>query len=140
MHARGRYGGRTLRHVGHSAIGWQPQARRSGECKLKLASGADIMSTKGGGTSPMANVELSHAGAGRSSVTDPDADQERLISALRRGDEAAFIGLVERHHAMLVRMGRLYLPDCADDLAHDFWMDLLHHLDCLDSGAPLRVT
>ena len=88
----------------------------------------------------MADVELATDEAGRSSIKDADADQAQLILALRGGDEAAFVSLVERHHAMLVRMARLYLPDCPDDVAHDVWIDLLRRLDCLDAGAPVRVT
>src|SRR5438874_3042346 len=88
----------------------------------------------------MADVELTTDEAGRSSIKDANADQALLILALRRGDEATFAGLVESHHAMLVRMARLYLPACADNVAHDVWIDLLRRLDCLDAGAPVRVT
>src|SRR6266536_1499646 len=84
----------------------------------------------------MADVELATDEAGRSSIKDADADQAQLILALRGGDEAAFVSLVERHHAMLVRMARLYLPDCPDDVAHDVWIDLLRRLECLDAVAP----
>jgi RNA polymerase sigma-70 factor (ECF subfamily) len=88
----------------------------------------------------MADVELTTDGARLSLIEEPGEAQERLVSALRNGDEAAFIALVKCHHAMLVRMARLYLPDSADDVAHEVWLDLLRRVDCLDASRSVRVT
>ena len=44
---------------------------------------------------------------------EPTAAEEerRLVAALRAGDEAAFGRLIDRHHAMLLRLARLYVGD-----------------------------
>ena len=43
----------------------------------------------------------------------PVTDEAALLAALRRGDEAAFITLIERYHPSLVRLALLYVPDRA---------------------------
>lgn len=78
------------------------------------------------------------------SERDHNAEERRLVRALRGGDEAAFVDLVRRHHAMLCRMARLYVADdAADGLAQDVWSSMLgrlDRLDQLDGAQSLRVS
>jgi RNA polymerase sigma-70 factor (ECF subfamily) len=63
-----------------------------------------------------------------------------LVEGLRDGDEAAFIALIGRHHAPLVRLARLYVPDqAAEDLVDEVWGALLADLGGLDRGVSFRV-
>ena len=41
--------------------------------------------------------------------TTTAADERALVDALRRGDERAFVELVDRHHALMVRVARGYV-------------------------------
>jgi RNA polymerase sigma-70 factor (ECF subfamily) len=43
---------------------------------------------------------------------DPAEDRE-LVAALRRGDEAAFMGLVDEYGPALLRVARMYVPSTA---------------------------
>jgi RNA polymerase sigma-70 factor, ECF subfamily len=63
-----------------------------------------------------------------------------LVAALRAGDEAAFIDLVERHHHALVRVARLYVSgSAAEDVAQETWLALLRGLDGFEGRASLKT-
>jgi RNA polymerase sigma-70 factor (ECF subfamily) len=67
----------------------------------------------------------------------PDAD---LIAALRAGNESAFAALVDRHHASLVRVARLYVADnAAEDVAQETWLALLRGIDGFEGRATLKT-
>ena len=66
-----------------------------------------------------------------------DAD---LVAALRSGDESAFTALVDRYHASLVRVARLYVADtAAEDVAQETWLALLRGLDGFEGRASLKT-
>ena len=50
-----------------------------------------------------------------------------MIEALRQGDEAAFARLVDRYHASLRRVARLYLSNraVADEVVQDTWLGVI---------------
>jgi hypothetical protein len=74
------------------------------------------------------------------SERDQDADEWRLVRALRDGDEAVFVELVRRHHSMLRRMARVYVADdAADRLAQDAWSRAIGQLDRLGASTSIRV-
>ncbi|MDT7602298.1 MAG: polymerase sigma-70 factor, subfamily [Acidobacteriota bacterium] len=52
---------------------------------------------------------------------------ERLLVRARRGDEAAFLSLYERHHAPVFRFACRLLNDAAtaEDVVHDCFLDLV---------------
>jgi RNA polymerase sigma-70 factor (ECF subfamily) len=71
-------------------------------------------------------------------VRDDDA---ALLAALRAGDEGAFERLVDRYHAMLVRVARQYVStdEIAQDVAQEAWLGLLQGLDSFEGRSSLRT-
>ncbi|HEX9038216.1 MAG TPA: sigma-70 family RNA polymerase sigma factor [Ktedonobacterales bacterium] len=57
--------------------------------------------------------------------------EAQLIASLRRGDEAAFMRLVERYQAAMVRLAQTYTGDraVAEEVAQEAWLAALTHLD-----------
>lgn len=68
-------------------------------------------------------------------------DDLRLVAALRAGDEAAFVGLVERYHASLVRLATVYVGDraVAEEVAQETWMGVLRGLERFEGRAALKT-
>jgi RNA polymerase sigma-70 factor (ECF subfamily) len=61
---------------------------------------------------------------------EPNADAGddlRLVEALRRGDEDAFVALVERYQACLLRLAMLYVPShaIAEEVVQETWIGVL---------------
>jgi RNA polymerase sigma-70 factor (ECF subfamily) len=77
--------------------------------------------------------------AGAAPEHDPDGSE--LLARLRAGDEAAFAGLVDRHHAAMVRLARGYVrsPAVAEEVAQDAWLGLLRGLDQFEGRSSLRT-
>jgi len=58
-------------------------------------------------------------------------DEADLVAALRRGDEAAFVTLVERYHTALLRLAMLYVGDrpTAEEVVQETWLGVLRGLE-----------
>jgi RNA polymerase sigma-70 factor (ECF subfamily) len=69
---------------------------------------------------------------------DPD---EALLDRLRAGDETAFMELVERHHAALVRLARTFVASTAvaEDVAQETWLGVLNGLDRFEGRSSLKT-
>jgi RNA polymerase sigma-70 factor, ECF subfamily len=69
---------------------------------------------------------------------DPDA---RLLAALRRGDEAAFVTLVDRYHDTMVRLATGYVRDraVAEEVAQEAWLGVLEGLSRFEGRASLKT-
>jgi RNA polymerase sigma-70 factor (ECF subfamily) len=70
-----------------------------------------------------------------------DANEAKLVAALRRGDEAAFERLVERHHAALLRAARTYVRTqaAAEEVVQETWAGALHSLPRFAGRSSLRT-
>jgi RNA polymerase sigma-70 factor, ECF subfamily len=70
--------------------------------------------------------------------TDPDA---ALLERLRAGDEAAFMELVERHHAALVRLARSFVSSAAvaEEVAQETWLGVLNGIDRFEGRSSLKT-
>jgi RNA polymerase sigma-70 factor (ECF subfamily) len=63
------------------------------------------------------------------------------LQALRRGDEAAFLRLVNTHHSALVRLALVYTPsrEVAEECVQETWIAVLRGLDGFEGRASLRT-
>ena len=63
------------------------------------------------------------------------------LQALRRGDEAAFLDLVNSYHSVLVRLARAYSPnrEVAEESVQETWIAVLHGLDGFEGRSALRT-
>jgi RNA polymerase sigma-70 factor, ECF subfamily len=64
-----------------------------------------------------------------------------LIEALRRGDEDAFVWLVEQYQAVMLRLARTYVADlaAAEEVVQDAWLGVLRGLDRFASRSLLKT-
>jgi RNA polymerase sigma-70 factor (ECF subfamily) len=74
-------------------------------------------------------------------VSGERADEAPLVEALRRGDEAAFTGLVDRYHGQMVRLAAMYVPsrDVAEEVAQQAWLGALKGLEQFEGRASLKT-
>jgi RNA polymerase sigma-70 factor, ECF subfamily len=80
--------------------------------------------------------------ATRTSATGPPVagDEWDLVAALRDGDEAAFLALVNRYHRAMVRVARAYLPSdaSAEDAAQEAWLGVFQGIDRFEGRASVK--
>ncbi len=64
-----------------------------------------------------------------------------LVEALRRGEEAAFVALVDCQHAALIRLALLYVPNpaLAEDVVQETWLGVLRGIDRFEGRSSLRT-
>jgi RNA polymerase sigma-70 factor (ECF subfamily) len=72
------------------------------------------------------------------------AEQENeraLIEALRRGDEAAFMQLVDAYGPTLLRVARLYVPSpaVAEEVVQETWIGVLNGIDRFEGRSSLKT-
>ncbi|MGQ0603644.1 MAG: RNA polymerase sigma factor [Anaerolineales bacterium] len=68
-------------------------------------------------------------------------DEQTLLAALRAGDEAAFMGLVERYHTSLVRLAATFVGSTAvaEDVAQETWAKALRSLNSFEGRSSLKT-
>jgi RNA polymerase sigma-70 factor (ECF subfamily) len=69
-------------------------------------------------------------------------ERERsLVAALKRGDEAAFLELVDRHHALMVRVAQGYVRSraVAEEVAQEAWLGVLHGIGRFESRSTVKT-
>lgn len=70
---------------------------------------------------------------------EPAPDERAAVAALRKGDEAAFLSLVERHHPAMLRVARLFVGrEAAEDVVQEAWMAVLRGIGSFEGRSPLR--
>jgi RNA polymerase sigma-70 factor, ECF subfamily len=74
-------------------------------------------------------------------VSVRELDEQALVRALRRGDEAAFRAVVSRHHGTMVRVAQAHVRDrcVAEEIAQEAWMCLLTGLHRFQGRSSLRT-
>ena len=74
-------------------------------------------------------------------MIDPAVADQALVNALRRGDETAFVGLVERFHRPLVRMAVRYVrdPDIAEEVVQETWIAVVKGLGRFEGRSSLQT-
>jgi RNA polymerase sigma-70 factor (ECF subfamily) len=65
---------------------------------------------------------------------------ERLLARLRRGEESAFAQLVEKHHAAMVRVARVYVGTvaAAEEVAQEAWVGVLEGLERFQGRSSVK--
>ncbi|MFN8475561.1 MAG: sigma-70 family RNA polymerase sigma factor [Anaerolineae bacterium] len=76
-----------------------------------------------------------------SDQTSLSSEDLALVMALRRGDEAAFVTLVNRYHASLVRVALAYVPDrtAAEEVAQETWLGVIQGLGRFEGRSSLKT-
>ncbi len=68
-----------------------------------------------------------------------DADAE-MVARLRNGDETAFMSLVERHAAAMLRVASMYVPRAvAEEVVQDTWVGLLQGITRFEGRSSLKT-
>lgn len=69
------------------------------------------------------------------------ADELQLIAALRAGDEAAFVTLVDRYHSMLLRLALMYVHSraVAEEVVQETWLGVLQGLARFEGRSSLKT-
>jgi RNA polymerase sigma-70 factor, ECF subfamily len=69
---------------------------------------------------------------------DEDAD---MVARLRAGEEEAFILLVARHHAAMLRLARSFVSSTAiaEEVVQDTWLGVLHGVDDFAGRSSFRT-
>ncbi len=63
-----------------------------------------------------------------------------LISALRDGDEDAFVTLIERYHAPMLRLAAMYVSKgLAEEVAQDAWLGVLNGIHGFEARSSLKT-
>jgi RNA polymerase sigma-70 factor (ECF subfamily) len=78
----------------------------------------------------------------RSAVPPRDeADERRLIDGLRRGDEAVYAELVDRHGPSLLRVASMYVRDraAAEEVVQETWLGVLRGIDRFQARSSLKT-
>jgi len=72
-------------------------------------------------------------------VTDPGDRQ--LVAALSCGDEAAFVALVDRYHASMVRVATRFVPSSAvaEEIVQETWIGVLHGITGFGGRSSLKT-
>lgn len=84
---------------------------------------------------------------GAASGTPPPAGQSEtgeelaLVAALRRGDEDAFVALLDRYHGALLRLARVWIRDAAgaEDVVQETWLAVLQGIDRFEGRSSLKT-
>lgn len=69
------------------------------------------------------------------------AEDRELLEALRRGDEAAFVRLVETLHGSMQRLAMVHVGDraVAEEVVQDAWLGVLGQLDRFEGRSSLKT-
>jgi RNA polymerase sigma-70 factor (ECF subfamily) len=81
--------------------------------------------------------------AGASLSTQPmgSANDAALVAGLRAGDEQAFIALMERYGAALLRIARLYVKDqgAAEDVVQETWLGVFQGIERFEGRSSFKT-
>lgn len=83
----------------------------------------------------------SEGAGGVEAVTSRAHDDEKLLAALRAGDEAAFVGLVTSWSSGMIRLARGHVSTdaSAQEVVQDTWLAVLRGIDRFEQRSSLRT-
>ncbi|MDP9343251.1 MAG: sigma-70 family RNA polymerase sigma factor [Actinomycetota bacterium] len=82
----------------------------------------------------------SASGPGEATTVQPP-DEQRLLAALRGGDEAAFAALVDRHGGSMLRVAMTWVSTraVAEEVVQETWLGVLNGLDRFEGRSSLKT-
>ena len=82
------------------------------------------------------NVTVSHKIGSVASAEDL-----RIVEALRSGNEAAFVSLIDRYHASMLRLAMIFVPSqaVAEEVVQEAWMGVLQGLSRFEGRSSLKT-
>ncbi|MGH3993619.1 MAG: RNA polymerase sigma factor [Pseudonocardiaceae bacterium] len=77
----------------------------------------------------------------RDRTGDDRAEERHLLARLRAGDERAFVVLVERHQAPMVRLAKVYVGGdaVAEEVVQDAWSAVVRGINRLEGRSSLKT-
>lgn len=71
----------------------------------------------------------------------PVLDEAGLLERLRAGDEEAFVDLIRRHHQVMVRLARSYVPSraVAEEVVQETWLAALRALPSFEGRSSVKT-
>lgn len=69
------------------------------------------------------------------------ADEARLLESLRRGDESAFMALLDLHNAALLRLAMVYVRSraVAEEVVQETWLGVIRGIDSFEGRSSLKT-
>src|SRR5690349_7027674 len=80
-------------------------------------------------------------GDARPPARGSEVEDAAVVAALRRGDRATLVGLVERWSGGMFRLALVYVGDrgAAEDVVQDAWIAVLQGIDRFEGRASLKT-
>ena len=75
-------------------------------------------------------------------VPSPDVgDDVELVTRLQQGDEAAFVELLDRYHAPLLRLAMSFVPNraVAEEVLQESWLGVVRGIDRFEGRSSLKT-
>jgi RNA polymerase sigma-70 factor (ECF subfamily) len=68
-------------------------------------------------------------------------EDHELVQRLREGDEAAFMELIDRYGAMMLRVAQMYVRDraTAEEVVQETWLAVLNGIDRFEERSSLKT-
>jgi RNA polymerase sigma-70 factor, ECF subfamily len=78
---------------------------------------------------------------GKRRAAGPGTDDAELVARLRRGDESAFVELINMYGATMVRVAQMYVRDraTAEEVVQDTWLAVLNGIDRFEGRSSLKT-
>ncbi len=82
-----------------------------------------------------------HTPGGSSQIVPITNNDHHLVVALRDGDEDAFLALIDRYHASMVRLAMLYVPSrvVAEEVVQETWIGVLRGIDRFEGRSSFKT-
>ena len=92
------------------------------------------------GVSDVAKVRQNDDTPGFSGVM-ASTDDMHFIELLRRGDEAAFVSLIDHYHASMLRLAQVFVPTraVAEEVVQEAWVGVLQGLHRFEGRSSLKT-